>query len=175
MFKNNPFLSDDLYKTRNLIRVKLNRTKHLLDTKEKNLRKNFSKVFVATLASISIAIFSGLCLFIALIPSISIEKIIELSKPITNDIKYWFSNSDASSSNQNIIDILGYMNTMGFDLKNSGFITDYKTIDDVGDDEYLDEDLKVIRNKSSNKISKANSDFLMAYLISDYRTLVHLL
>ena len=170
MFKNNPFLSDDLYKTRNLIRVKINRTKHLLDTKEKNLRKNFSKVFVATLASISIAIFSGLCLFIALIPSISIEKIIELSKPITNDIKYWFSNPNASSSNQDIIDILGYMNTMGFDLKNSGFITDYKTIDDVGDDEYLDEDLKVIRNKSSNKISKANSDFLMAYLISDYRT-----
>ena len=170
MFKNNQFIGNDLYKTKDLIRIKINQTKHLSDTKEVNSKKRTSKVFIIILALIFVAFLSGLCLFLALIPSFSIEKIIELSKPITNDMKYWFSNSDTSSSSQDIIDILGYMNSIGFDLKNSGYISKYKTIDDVEDGEYLDESLKVIRNKSNNKISKANADFLMAYLVSDYRT-----
>ena len=120
---------------------------------------------VISIITISIA---GVVMFIETLPGVTVDKFDSLGKSMARALSVWFNRDSSYQVDDNIIyKTVDYIDNMGYDIKNYGFLTDYKTEADVGENQYLDVNSNVIRDDSSNEIVKAESDFLMAYLISD--------
>ena len=77
---------------------------------------------------------------------------------------WWGVDSTTQVSDQDIYDVMDYLEEMGYDLKGYGFLTDY-----IGDEDDAEDD-GVKRHESGDnegKISKAESIFINQYIISD--------
>ena len=115
-----------------------------------------------------VVIAIGTAVFLHTLPGVAMSKLKAYGKKMANNLASWFGESTIEQVDEEIIyNTLDYLDNMGYDLKGYGFITDYKSEEDVGDNEYLDEKDGVVRNKDTDGIVKAESDFVMAYLISD--------
>ena len=115
-----------------------------------------------------IVITVGVAVFLKTLPGIAMEKLKAYGKHMANGLASWFGANSAEQVDDKLIyDTLTYLEQIGYDLKGYGFVTEYMGAGDVGDNQYLDEDAGVVKDKDTDEIKKAKSDFIMAYLVSD--------
>ena len=128
-------------------------------------------VFVVIVA---IIIIIGIVMFLVTMPGMVMEKLKALAKEVGNSISAWFGkNKTEQVEDQEIYDVLDYLDQMGYDLKGYGFLTSYLDDSDAdsmkskNENATLDEKQGVVRDSSDNKIIMAESDFVLSYLISE--------
>ena len=104
-----------------------------------------------------IIIIVGIVMFFITMPGMVMDKLKELAKNIADDFASFFGGDTTTFiENQAIYDTLDYLEQMGYDLKGYGFLTDY--VEDSKDG---------VERNDEDKISKAYSDFIFTYLVSD--------
>ena len=132
-------------------------------------------LFWAGIIILAIIVIIGIIMFFITMPGMVMEKLKALGKAIADGLSSWFGSDDTERiEEESIYGSLNYLEEMGYDLKGYGFLTDYMTqedLDAMDEDEkengaILDEDVGVIRD-NDEKIIKASSDYITAYLISD--------
>ena len=97
------------------------------------------------------------------------EQLKAIFKEVAAGICSWFGADDTKQvEDKEIYEALDYLEEMGYDIKGYGFLTGYKEESDVdaSKNEKYDKDIGVIRDEG-DKIVKADSDFIYAYLVSD--------
>jgi len=123
---------------------------------------------IAAIVILVIIITVGIAVFINTLPGMAMDKLKEYGKKMANGLASWFGADSTKQVDEKVVfDTLSYLEDIGYDLKGYGFITNYKGAGDVGSGEYLDEDAGVVRDEETDEIKDADSDFIMAYLISD--------
>lgn len=129
-------------------------------------------VFVAIVALI---LLIGIIMFIVTMPGMMMDKLKDLAEGIADAwLAWWGGDASKQVSEEKIYETLDYIEDMGFDLKGYGFLTGYKSDDDVDDltsaqteaGYSVDDTVGVIRN-SENNIILAESDFVNSYLASE--------
>lgn len=99
----------------------------------------------------------GIAMFLVSMPGMVMEKLKGLAREIGNSISSFFGGDTTDDiTDQQIYDVLDYLEEMGFDLKGDGFLTDYVGSADDG-----------VERNEDGKIANAESDFITTYLISD--------
>ncbi len=126
-------------------------------------------VLIAGSVIFMIATLAGIATFLTSLPGVSIEQLKKYGKKMANSLASWFGDDSSKQVDDTLVySTLDYLESIGYDLKGYGFITDEVDTKNVDmNKNYLDEENQVIRDKDTDKITKAESDFLMAYLISD--------
>ena len=128
-------------------------------------------LWVAIIVIIIIVVI-GLIAFFLLLPGMILEKLKAIGQSIVDAIESAFVGAeDAYVNDKEVLNVLNYLESMGYDLKGYGFLSvDFnctnQTRDHRPDDEY-DEKQGVFRNKNSGEITAALSDIVRTYLISD--------
>ena len=131
-------------------------------------------LFWVALVILIIFILIGLIMFFVTMPGMVMEQLKALFKEIGNFVAAYFgANTTKQIDDNQIYDTLGYLESMGWDIKSEGFLTDYYETDedfpDGADDENgknLDERVGVFRDDDNNIIA-AESDFIFTYIVSD--------
>ena len=147
--------------------------KELNKSTEKSIHKSSALITPKNiLGAISVVIITiivtGSAMFLHTLPGNAISKLKVYGKKLATGLSFWFYGDSSEQINENIIySSIMNLENMGYDLLGYGLITDLKTEKDVGEYEYLDENNGVVRNSETDEIVKAESDFMMAYLISD--------
>ena len=151
-------------------------------------------IFWATVVIVAIIIIIGIIMFFVTMPGMVMEKIKALFKELGNYVSAFFgADTTQQIDEENIYETLDYLEEMGYDLKGFGFLTDYYTDEDQSsipddvkkkDENKIKEELKeegkddesfydvdnstgVVREKGSDEILLAESDFLFTYIASD--------
>ncbi len=123
---------------------------------------------IAAIVVFAIVVITGVAVFLNTLPGMAMEKLKKLGKVMAYGLASWFGADTAQQVNEELIySTLNYLDQMGYDVRGFGFTTKDMTSSDVRSNEYLDEEYGVVRNKDTDEISKAESDFIMAYLVSD--------
>ncbi len=113
-------------------------------------------------------IIIGIVMFFITMPGMVMDKIKDLAKAIGDALASFFGESTTEQvEDQEIYDVLDYLEQMGYDLKGYGFLTEYEEESDVEENQYFDKEASVIRNESDDKIAKAKSDYIYNYLVSE--------
>ena len=111
-------------------------------------------VFVILLV---IIIIIGIVMFFLVMPGMAMEKLKQLAKKIGNAFAAFFGEDTTHQiDDQEIYDVLDYLEQMGYDLKGYGFLTDY-----VG------ENSDGVERDENDNITNAKSEFIFTYLVSD--------
>ena len=111
-------------------------------------------------------IIIGIIMFLVTMPGMVMEKLKQLFEDIATAIAHFFGADSAEQiDNEDIYTVLDELETMGYDLKGYGFLTQYVDIDKDGNLKD-DEDDGVLRD-DDDKISKAESDYIRTYMVSD--------
>ncbi len=125
-------------------------------------------IAIAAIVLFAVVVITGIAVFLNTLPGMAMENLKKLGKKMANGLASWFGQDSSTQVDETLIyTTLDYLCEMGYDIKGYGFITKSMTSGDAGSNEYLDDDSGVIRNKDTDKITKAESDFVMAYLVSD--------
>ena len=107
---------------------------------------------------IILIIIIGIAMFFITMPGMAVEKLKEIANDVGDAVSSWFGENEAEQiSDAQIYETLDYLEQMTFDLKGDGFLTDY--VGEAKDG--------VERSGDDQKISKAESDFIKTYLVSD--------
>ena len=102
------------------------------------------------------------------------DKLKAMFKELGNKVAAFFgADTTQQIEEEEVFEILDYLQDMGYDLKGYGFLTTYYTdadIADVADEKDIPEnqlkaDNGVIRNTEEDKIAKADSAFILKYII----------
>ena len=106
---------------------------------------------------IILIIIIGIVMFFITMPGMVMDKLKDLSISIGNKLEAFFGgDTTAQIQDQQVYDVLDYLEQMGYDLKGYGFLTDY-----VG------ESKDGVERNDEGKIKEAKSDFIYTYLVSD--------
>ncbi len=121
----------------------------------------------------AIIIIVGVVTFLMTMPGMAMSKLKEFAENVGDAIASYFgADSTKQVKDEEIYEVLDYLEDMGYDLKGYGFLTDYtdKEADGTLKD---DEDDGVIRYDSGDnegKIKDAESEYIFMYLVSDNYT-----
>ncbi len=131
----------------------------------------------------AIVVITGVVVFLMTMPGMVMSKLKKLAYNIGNGIASYFGSDETYQKvDDNEINILlDYLDDMGYDLKGDGFLTGYKTGNDLDGGDYLDEKQGVTRYeedtevtisgetqvREADSIKKAESEFLFMYTVSD--------
>ena len=96
-------------------------------------------------------------MFFVSMPGMAMEKLKQISRDIGSAIaRYFGADSTTQLTEEDVYEVLDYIEEMGYDLKGMGFLTDYVGSADDG-----------VERNDEGKINEAKSDFITAYLVSD--------
>ncbi len=142
------------------------------NAKGKSLVASFATIIVAiSIIAIMIVIISGIAVFLITMPGMTMANIKEFSKNLGKSIASFFGRDEVTFvEDDEIYEVLDYMEDMGYDLKGYGFLTEY--VDRESDGSLKDDiDDGVIRYKTDDekdgKIKEAQSEYVFTYLVSD--------
>lgn len=164
---------------KNVPKKVINHSKKILNKEAKSFSlKNTALMHIASLfgpiivgiliLAIAIVIIVGIAMFLGVVPGLTIGKLSEFGGKFVRYSRTWIGeNGSKEKDYAAYYGALNYLESMNYDLKGYGFITKEMTVDDVDKGEILDENIGVIRNKKSKKITDAGSIFIWNYLISD--------
>ncbi len=136
----------------------------------KSLIKSLLPILTWVLVFIIILIIIiGVVLFFITMPGMVMDKLKELSKNVGKGIAAFFgADTTKQVDDEEICDVLDYLEQMGYDLKGYGFLTDYVGAEDgEGVERYTAEEAESKEEKSEGDIKEAKSDFIFTYLVSD--------
>jgi len=122
-------------------------------------------ILIIVIIIIIIICVIGIIIFIQTMPGAALEKITSLARKAGNAFTSWWGvDSTTQVSDQDIYDVMDYLEEMGYDLKGYGFLTDY-----IGDEDDAEDDGVKRHEDGDNegKISEAASIFINQYIISD--------
>ncbi len=116
---------------------------------------------------IILIVIIGIVMFFLTMPGMVIEQIKQLARNVGEAVASWFGRDDTKQvSDEDINEVLDYLEQMGYDLKGYGFLTDTVGSSEDGVERYTAEDAEE-DNKEEGKIKEAKSDIIRNYLISD--------
>ncbi len=121
------------------------------------------------LVIVIIVVLIGIIMFLITMPGMVMEQLNDLFENIGQGIAGFFGiDSTKRVDEVQIYETLDYLEQMGWDIKNEGFLTDYMEEKDADskEGEELDTELGVVRNEDGN-IVDAKSDVILTYIISD--------
>lgn len=129
-------------------------------------------IAIAVLIILLILILIGVIMFLLMLPGILMGQITALVEEAAGALeRFWEGQEDAAVDDNNIISVANYLENMGYDLKEYGFVTSPVTepVSSVFNGEekenaYID-DYGVGRN--ADGITNINSEVIRTYLISD--------
>ena len=126
-------------------------------------------VILIIIAIIVIIIFLvGIIVAVTTMPGMVMEKLKALFHEIGNKVAAFFgADTTQQIDPEQIYEVLGYLEDMGYDLKGYGFLTTVMTSTDIDDPAKEELDSGVIRSKESGEIVKAESLFIYEYIMSD--------
>ncbi len=118
---------------------------------------------------IILIIIIGIVLFFITMPGMVMDKLKELSKNVGKGIAGFFGEDKTKQvDDEEICDVLDYLEQMGYDLKGYGFLTDYVgPKDGDGVERYTADEAESKKDKSEGDIKEAKSDIIFTYLVSD--------
>lgn len=132
---------------------------------------------------IIILIIIGIAMFLVSMPGMVMENLKSLARKIGNSISAFFGgDTTAMITDQEVYDVLDYLEEMGFDLKGDGYITNYISPEEASKSGYTYDATQGLLRYNSNgtsnstastkkeepgKIAKAESEFIFTYLMSD--------
>ena len=131
---------------------------------------------IALLIILIILLLIGIIVFLVTMPVMVMDKLKAMFKELGNKVAAFFGGDTTQQiEDEEVYEVLDYLQDMGYDLKGYGFLTEYYTDADiakVADDEDIPEnqlkaDNGVIRNTEEDKIAKAESAFILRYIMSD--------
>ena len=130
---------------------------------------------IALLVILIIIFLIGIIVFILTMPGMVMEKLKAFFEALGNAVAAFFGgDTTAMIDDEEVYEILDYLEDMGYDLKGYGFLTAYWDEDDVQKAEDADDsdqegepDNGVIRGKDDGKIIGASSEFILTYIMSD--------
>ena len=131
---------------------------------------------IALLIILIILLLIGIIVFLVTMPGMVMDKLKAMFKELGNKVAAFFgADTTQQIEEEEVFEILDYLQDMGYDLKGYGFLTTYYTdadIADVADEKDIPEnqlkaDNGVIRNTEEDKIAKADSAFILKYIMSD--------
>ncbi len=106
---------------------------------------------------IILIIIIGIVMFFLTMPGMVIEQIKQLARNVGEAVASWFGEDETKQiSDEDINEVLDYLEQMGYDLKGYGFLTDTVGSNEDG-----------VERTDEGKIKEAKSDFIRNYLISD--------
>ena len=125
---------------------------------KKSLIKVLLPILIWVLVFIIILIIIiGIVVFFLTMPGMVMEKLKSMSLKLGNSLAAFFGGDTTEQiEDQEIYDVMDYLEQMGYDLKGYGFLTDT-----VGDSE------DGVERTEEGKIKEAKSDFIFTYLASD--------
>ena len=123
---------------------------------------------IALLIIILIIILIGIIMFLLMLPGILMGKITALVEGAAKALEsFWEGKEDAAVDTEDIIGVADYLENMGYDLKEYGFVTspvEKASFDGSAEDAYID-DSGIGRN--ADGITNINSEVIRTYLVSD--------
>ena len=149
---------------------------------------------IALLIILLIIFIIGIVVFVLTMPGMVMEQLKAMFHELGNKVASFFGADETKMiENEEIYEVLDYLEDMGYDLKGYGFLTEFFDESDIENDtdviastdsssitkedfwasavaefgEKGEADNGVIRGKDSGKIIGANSDFILYYIMSD--------
>lgn len=123
---------------------------------------------IALLIIILIIILIGIIMFLLMLPGILMGKITALVEGAAKALEsFWEGKEDAAVDTEDIIGVADYLENMGYDLKEYGFVTspvEEASFDGSVEDAYIDNS-GIGRN--ADGITNINSEVIRTYLVSD--------
>ena len=123
---------------------------------------------IALLIILLIIILIGIIMFLLMLPGILMGKITALVEGAAKALEsFWEGKEDAAVDTEDIIGVADYLENMGYDLKEYGFVTspvEKASFDGSAEDAYID-DSGIGRN--ADGITNINSEVIRTYLVSD--------
>ena len=131
---------------------------------------------IALLIILIIILLIGIIVFLVTMPGMVMEKLKAMFKELGCKVAAFFgADTSKQIEDEEVYEILDYLQDMGYDLKGYGFLTEF--MDDSDMQEYsndknvdlskLEVDNGVVRNTEEDKIVKAESAFIFQYIMSD--------
>ena len=123
---------------------------------------------IALLVILIIIFLIGIIVFILTMPGMVMENLKAFFHDIGNKVAAFFGQDTTQQiEDEEIYEILDYLEDMGYDLKGYGFLTTVMTEEDIEDASKQKLDNGVIRDTESGLIAKAESAFIFQYIMSD--------
>lgn len=131
---------------------------------------------IALLIILIILLLIGIIVFLVTMPGMVMDKLKAMFQELGNKVAAFFGGDENTQiEDEEIFEILDYLQDMGYDLKGYGFLTTYYTEDDIAtvakdkkiEENKLEADNGVIRNSEEDKIVMAESQFIYTYIMSD--------
>ena len=130
-------------------------------TKAKSAAAMGPVIFWTVVVIVAIIILVGIIMFFMTMPGMVMDKLKLLGKSIINSVLSFFGQDESTFvDDEQIYQVLDYLEEMGYDLKGFGFLTDYVDGETTGVKREEDE-------SGEEKITEAYSDFVKRYIISD--------
>ncbi len=129
---------------------------------------------IAAAVILAIIIAVGIATFLVTMPGMVMGSIRDAAKGWVEGLLSALGlDSTAMIDDEDINPVLDSLESMGYDIKGYGFLTEYATSSDTSGGSYLDTDTGVVRysedsgEHTEDSIKKAYSDFVFTYLMSD--------
>ena len=135
--------------------------------------------WITLLVILAIIVITGTVFFFVGMPGLVGEKLKQLGQNILDSLQNMLQGAEDNVKTEEIASVANYLESMGYDLKGEGFITEDKT--SVADhnlktsdgteiepkDQVLDSKEGVIRYKDTGEVLDLNSDPIFTYIVSD--------
>ena len=124
----------------------------------------------------AIIVITGTVFFFIGMPGLVGEKLKKLGQDLLDSFQAFLKGEEDNVKTEEIASVANYLESMGYDLKGEGFISedmtslpdkDYKTSDGDDADPQLDKTEGVVRDKGTGEVLDLNSDPLYTYIVSD--------
>lgn len=131
---------------------------------------------IALLVILIIILLIGIIVFLVTMPGMVMEKLKAMFQELGSKVAAFFGGDTTEQiEDEEVYEILDYLQDMGYDLKGYGFLTEFMTDSDMQtysndkgvDLSNLEVDNGVVRNTEEDKIVKAESQFIFTYIMSD--------
>ncbi|MCR5186395.1 MAG: hypothetical protein K6D97_04685 [Clostridia bacterium] len=129
---------------------------------------------IAAAIILAIIIMVGIATFLITMPGMLMDSIKDTAKGWVEKLVSFFGvDSTTMIDEEDINPVLDTLESMGYDIKGYGFLTEYATSSDASGNAYLDTDTGVARYSEdsgehpADSIKVAYSDFMFTYLMSD--------
>ena len=131
---------------------------------------------IALLVILIIIFLIGIIVFLLTMPGMVMEQLKALFHELGSKVAAFFgADTTQQIEDEEVFEVLDYLEDMGYDLKGYGFLTEFYDESDTdaieeAEDEFDEEgeiDNGVIRGKESGKIIGANSEVIFTYIMSD--------
>ena len=133
---------------------------------------------IALLIIIIIIFLIGIIIFLITMPGMVMEQLKAMFHALGNKVAAFFGGDVTKQiEDEEVYEILDYLENMGYDLKGYGFLTEFMPNDEVTKEtvasklgvstSVLKEENGVIRNTEEDKIVAAESQFIYTYIMSD--------